>query len=99
MLLDVSQPITNLEGVTFLVGEDQLKLKNVLVNVLLNFEGALTGSEKIERNKIAEKIWAAETEVELNLTELGKVKNLLEDKNSYGVRIVAESHKMLEGAK
>lgn len=98
MQLDVSQVIHALDGSAFKeTAEKDLALKAVLISFLMTMdEKGLTGSEKIERNKIAEKIYEADPMVELSLSEVGKIKNLLEAKNLYHVRAVAEALKMLE---
>ena len=98
MNLDVSQVITMITGEPFPDADNKsLTLKTLVTNALLNVSQGETinGSEKIERNSIAEKVWKAEGLVELNQSEVGKIKNILEAKNSYPVRIVAEAHRML----
>ncbi len=99
MLLDVNQPLTMINGEHFKDAEGPLTLKSVVLNSLLTAapNEALNGSEKIERNGIAEKIFKAEGQVELNQAEVGKIKNIIEGKNAYPVRIVAEVHRLLEG--
>lgn len=99
MQLDVSQVIKALDGTSFKETEDKdLTLKAVAVSFLLSIgeEKMLSGGEKIERNKIAEKIYGADPVVELSLSEVGKVRNLLDAKSAYPVRVVAEALKMLE---
>ncbi len=100
MKLDVNQPITMISGDPFKDENGPLTLKAVVTNSLLTVgpNETLNGSEKIERNGIAEKIFKATEPVELNLSELGKIKNIIEGKNAYPVRIVAEVHRMLESA-
>lgn len=100
MQLDVSPIIKALDGTPFKDGPHDLSLKLLIVSALFNVsdDKVMPGSEKIERNKIAEKVYAAEPLVELSLSEVGKIRNLLDGKNPFPVRVVAEALKMLEAA-
>lgn len=74
-----------------------LTLKTVCINALMQEEQAMKADEKIKRNMLAEKIFAADEEIDLSVDDISLLKKLV-DKGSYGQnpRVLAESWKLLD---
>ena len=102
MKLNITIPITNLDGTTLLDPESKqaITLKTVLINSLLGTypdETELTGVDKLTRYELSKTIYEANSTCDITTDNIVLIKKLIG--KAYATLVVGQVFNILEGGK